>query len=254
MFQKTFIRLRELVKSVLMFFICRAPLRYLDTTKIIADLNNGGGGFYAFELLLRRALVAPKYRKIFYDFYLKNQNGEKLIIIDGGAHKGVFSDVALACGAICHAFEPNLYLCAFLRNLYKNNKNFILHEAAIGTKNEKTTFYDIDENIVSDGASIVHIQTPYKQSAGYDVQVFDFCAFLKKLIAEHGKIHFLKLDIEGAEFEVLDAILEQNLFPHIDYLMVETHERFFTNPKAKIRQLQTKIRQKNATNIYLDWV
>lgn len=112
----------------------------------------------------------------------------------------------------------------------------------------------MDENIVSDGASIVQIQTPYKQSAGYDVQMIDFCAFLKKLMTEHGKIHLVKLDIEGAEFEVLDAILEQNLFSHIDYLMVETHERFFTNSKAKIRQLQTKIRQKNATNIYLDWV
>ena len=43
MFQKTFIRLREFAKSILMFFICRAPLRYLDTTKIIQDLNNGEG-------------------------------------------------------------------------------------------------------------------------------------------------------------------------------------------------------------------
>ena len=203
---------------------------------------------------MRRAFVAPKYRKLFYDFYLRNQQGEKLIIIDGGAHKGVFSDVALACGATCHAFEPNLYLCAFLRNLYKNNPNFILHEAAIGTKDEKTTFYDMDNNIVSDGASIVQIQTGYKQSAGYEVQVIDFCAFLKTLIAEHGKIHFVKLDIEGAEFDVLDAILEENLFTHIDYLMVETHERFFANPKAKRHQLQTKLTQKSANNIYLDWV
>ena len=57
MFQKTFIRLRELVKSVLMFFICRAPLRYLDTTKIIADLNNGGDStplnYYCAAPLLR---------------------------------------------------------------------------------------------------------------------------------------------------------------------------------------------------------
>ncbi len=247
-------KLREWLKSILMFFICRAPLRHLDTTKIIHDLNNGGGGFYAFELLLRRAFILPKYRPIFYDFYLRHQKGEPLLIIDGGTHKGVFSDVALACGAVCHAFEPNLYLCAFLRNLYKNNPRFILHEAAIATKNDKTVFYDMNANIVSDGASIVQIETGYAQNAGYEVAMIDFCEFLKNLIAEHGKIHFVKLDIEGAEFEVLDAILEQNLFEKIEFLMVETHERFFDNGRAKITALKQKIAQKGAKNIYLDWV
>ena len=64
--------------------------------------------------------------------------------------------------------------------------------------------------------------------------MIDFCDFVKGLVQKHGKINFIKLDIEGAEFEVLDSLIEQNLHENIEYLMVETHERIFDNPKAKI--------------------
>ena len=84
--------------------------------------------------------------------------------------------------------------------------------------------------------------------------MIDFADFVKELVAKHGKINFVKLDIEGAEFEVLDALLEQNLHENIEYLMVETHERFFDNPETKIQALKDKIKGKNITNIYLDWI
>lgn len=37
----------------------------------------------------------------------------------------------------------------------------------------------------------------------------------------------LKLDIEGARFEILDKILDEKLFKKIDYDFAEIHERFF---------------------------
>lgn len=230
-----------------------------DTNKMVNNQKMGGGGsFYAFEFLLNRAYVAHKYHKIFYEFYLRNQKGERLVFVDGGAHNGVFSDIALACGATCYAFEPNIYLCAFLRNLYKDNPNFTLHEAAISNKNKKTIFYNTFDDVVSQGASIVKFETSeyqkLQEKQGYEVQMIDFCDFVKGLVQKHGKINFIKLDIEGAEFEVLDSLIEQNLHENIEYLMVETHERIFDNPKAKIEALQAKIKAKNISNILLDWI
>ena len=223
-------------------------------------LMGGGGSFYAFEFLLNRAYVAHKYHKIFYDFYLRSQKGEKLVFVDGGCHNGVFSDIALACGGICYAFEPNIYLCAFLRNLYKDNPNFILRQQAISINNEKTIFYNEtygeNEQIVGAGSSIVKFseKSPYTQNQGYEVQMIDFCEFIKRLLQKHGKINFIKLDIEGAEFDVLDSFIEQNLYENIEYVMVETHERIFDNPQEKINALKAKIAEKNISNIYLDWI
>lgn len=227
----------------------------LNTNKIIDDLKNGGGGFYAFAFLLKRANVACKYHKIFYDFYLRSQNNEKLVFVDGGCHNGVFSDIALACGAISYAFEPNIYLCAFLKNLYKNNPDFILSQRAISNKNDKTIFYDLADDVVSQGASIIKSNTRIDlQKQGYEVWMVDFCEFIKELLQKHGKINFIKLDIEGAEFDVLDAFIEQKLWENIEYIMVETHERLFDNPNEKLNTLKSKISKNNISNIYLDWI
>lgn len=220
----------------------------------INRLNSSmGGGFYSFSYLLNRAFVAFKYHKIFYDFYLRSQNGEELVFVDGGVHNGVFSDIALACGGICYGFEPNVYLCAFLKNLYKDNPKFILHQEAIFTQNGKTIFYDFDEDIVSQGASIVDSKA-LPQKKGYEVKMIDFAQFIKDLVKKHGRIALIKLDIEGAEFDVLDALIEQNLHENIEYIMAETHERMFDNPKEKIETLQKKITSKGIKNIYLDWI
>ena len=217
----------------------------------------GGGSFYDFLFLLNRAYVAPKYHKIFYDFYLRKERGERLVFVDGGCHNGVFADIALACGGLCHAFEPNAYLCAFLRNLYKNNADFILHEAAISTQDGETIFYDAGNDIVGQGGSVIECANGEllgKQAVGYKVRLINFCEFVKSLVAQHGRINLVKIDIEGAEFEVLDALLERNLHENIEYLMVETHEHFFAEPAAKLTTLKNKIAEKNAKNIYLDWV
>ncbi|EAH5552728.1 FkbM family methyltransferase [Campylobacter upsaliensis] len=173
--------------------------------------------------------------------------------MDGGTHAGVFSDVALASGGICYAFEPNIYLAAFLKNLYKDNERLILKEQAISHKNEKAIFYNMNEDVVSSGNSIISMPKA-KQKSAYEVQIIDFCEFIAELIQKHGKIAFVKLDIEGAEFDVLNALIEKNLYKNIEYIMVETHERFFDNPKEKIGILKEKIAKKQIKNIYLDWV
>lgn len=211
------------------------------------------GGVSYFNFLLERAEIRPKYRHIFYDFYLRSSRGEEVVFIDGGTHAGVFSDVALASGGICYAFEPNIYLAAFLKNLYKDNERLILKEQAISHKNEKVIFYNMDDDVISDGNSIISMPKA-KQKSAYEVDMIDFCEFITKLIKKHGKIAFVKLDIEGAEFDVLNALIEKNLYENIEYIMVETHERFFDNPKEKIGILKEKIAKKQIKNIYLDWV
>ena len=211
-----------------------------------------------FQMLLARAYVAPRYHKIFYDFYRRHQKGEPLVMIDGGVHQGVFSDLALFCGAEVHGFEPNRYLATFLRTLYQNNSHFHFYESAIATENTTLSFLDCGDDCVdSAGGGIVHFggefETLVKQSSHYEVSAIDFPQFLKELQAK-SRVNFIKLDIEGAEFEVLNALLDQGLLSDVEYVMVETHERIFENPAAKITALTNKIQEKGLRNIYLDWV
>lgn len=155
-----------------------------------------------------------------------------------------------------HGFEPNVYLCAFLRTLYKDEPRFVLHENAISTANEKVFFHNTFDDVVSQSGSIVEFSDPKIQpeNDGYEVQMIDFAAFLKEIYEKHGKIALIKLDIEGAEFAVLDALLEQNLHECAEFIMVETHERVFENPQKVIGDLKAKLEMKGARNVFLDWV
>lgn len=209
-------------------------------------------GIDYFKNLLKRAFVAEKYQKLFYDFFLRSQKGEELVFIDAGAHAGVFSDIALASGGICYAFEPNIYLHAFLKDLYKDNEKLILSNKAVSNQNSTTIFYDGGQDVVSEDAGI--IKTNWHKESGYEVELIDFCEFLREILKKHKKITLIKIDIEGAEFDVLDALIEQKLYENIEYIMVETHERFFENPSQKINTLKEKITQNNITNIFLDWI
>ena len=70
----------------------------------------------------------------------------------------------------------------------------------------------------------------------------------------HKQIHLLKLDIEWAEFDVINDIIDEWIYENIKYIVVETHERFFKDWKTRIKNLQQKIKDNNIKNIYLDWI
>ncbi len=56
---------------------------------------------------------------------------------------------------------------------------------------------------------------------------------------DHATIDLLKMDIEGAEFEVLDLMIESNL--DVRQILVEFHHRFETIGKAKASELIGKL-------------
>ena len=56
---------------------------------------------------------------------------------------------------------------------------------------------------------------------------------LKDIINElgHTNIDFLKMDIEGSEYGVLESIIDTNIC--INQILIEFHDRFFKNGKDK---------------------
>ncbi|WP_181881434.1 FkbM family methyltransferase [Helicobacter sp. MIT 99-5507] len=216
----------------------------------IVDPNGIGG----INLKLHNAHVPKRYYDIFYRIFREMGGGNPKITIDCGAHAGLVTDLLLDCGAVVHLFEPNDILFPILQNKYKNNKNVILHKAALSNKDGKAKFMLNDS--ISQGN---RLDSSGDYNEGYDeyyeVEVIDLVRYINEnILNTNDRIYFLKLDIEGAEFDIIDKIIETKLYEKIDYIACETHERYFIDGKNKITNLKRLIKEHNINNILLDWI
>ncbi|MGX3011122.1 FkbM family methyltransferase [Helicobacter sp. 23-1044] len=181
-----------------------------------------------------------------------NDLDSAIIAIDCGAHAGLVTDLFLHFGLKVHSFEPNAYLHAILAHKYRNNPSVILNKSAVSNKCGKTKF--LLHDATSQGNALMLDNMQVAQTQEYDeVEVIDLVEYIARNILPQ-RIFMLKLDVEGAEFDIMDKIIATKLYEKIDYIACETHERYFKDGKEKIKNLRAKIKQNNIKNIFLDWI
>lgn len=117
-----------------------------------------------------------------------------------------------------HAFDPTPKSINWLES-QDIPDNFIFHPFGIAAKNGKIDlFLPENENFVS--GSILPEMIP--ASSKITVEVLDLLSIMK--ILNHNHIDILKMDIEGAEYEVIQNIIDNNI--QINQLLIEFHHRF----------------------------
>jgi hypothetical protein len=83
-----------------------------------------------------------------------------------------------------------------------------------------------------------------------DVEVVDIDAFLKELSSPP---IVMKVDIEGAEAELLEALIDSDAYTRIGMILVETHDRFSPELAARLNRIRGRIADQRITNIDLSW-
>ncbi|MGB7262657.1 MAG: FkbM family methyltransferase [Albidovulum sp.] len=182
------------------------------------------------------------------------------IVIDCGANLGEVSAPLAATGAHVIAFEPDPYAFAQLSERLGDAANVTLHPQAVSTAAgtlrlmRAANFEDnpkggsVKSTLIGGGRGI-------SDDDGIDVEVIDFVAFLRDLIAAKGPIAFLKMDIEGAELDLLAAMDAAGLFADIRCTVAETHENKFKDLRPRYRDLREDFAGKYATqHVNLDWI
>lgn len=182
------------------------------------------------------------------------------VVIDCGANLGAVSGPLADTGATVHAFEPDPYTFGRLSEALAGRPNVVLHNAAVGaTAGTLQLMRDADWEKDPDGASVrstlIEGGRKMDTGSGIDVDVIDFPAFLKALLKKHKKIAFLKMDIEGAELDVLEAMETQGLFDKITLTVAETHEKKFKHLRPRFAALRATVGAKYPiTKVNLDWI
>jgi FkbM family methyltransferase len=138
--------------------------------------------------------------------------------------------------------EPNPHCIAGLRASIPSRTVVDIIEAAASTAEGSTKFFGLVEDhrgATSDGGSIVreHNSVSYEAKDGAAIVVRTFS--LADFIAERRKRYDLivmKMDIEGAEYDVLEDMLRKQSTTRLFSLYVEFHAQYMREPEAAVHR------------------
>tara|TARA_B100001057_G_scaffold500093_1_gene613426 strand:+ start:3220 stop:3867 length:648 start_codon:yes stop_codon:yes gene_type:complete len=133
------------------------------------------------------------------------------IVIDGGGFNGEFTDQLIKknCKNII-IYEPDNDFFLRLSEKYSHTKNIKVINLALYNRNQKIN--------LSNNANASSIME--KSDIGEKVNAIDVGFEFKN----YEKIDLLKLNIEGAEYDVLDRLIETQEIRKIKYLLVQFHQ------------------------------
>lgn len=190
---------------------------------------------------------------------VKSFLGPDTVCIDLGAHKGYVTRDLAATGTHVISFEPDPGNFALLQENTADFPNVELHQAAVGVEDGTLRLYagemgKDDEGVASTSLTTLKESGIVGDEEGIEVKCVDFVKFLEGCIEKHGRVSFLKMDIEGSEVPVLEALLETDLLEHVNMTVVETHRWLFRDWRGRYDWLNKQAEQRPELNLFLGWI
>lgn len=201
--------------------------------------------------LYRRWRNPPKTQRLAeYLFYRTLDRAPRNdVFIDLGANVGMVTRRALEYGHRVIAFEPDPAALAELRSRFGANPHVEIVPKAVGATSRTAKLYQRPDKQAL--WSSLHPTDVHEGGGAIEVEVVNVVEFIEGL----GRpVTIVKMDIEGAEAECLEAILDSGLHRSIGMILVETHDRFSPELAARLDAIRARIARENITNINLEWI
>jgi FkbM family methyltransferase len=182
--------------------------------------------------------------------------GKNSIALDCGANLGNITEILAKTGATVYAFEPNPFAYKKLTEKVEGFGNVTCINKGVWDKNTTIKLYlhqlaENDDEFWSFGSSIIKQKGNINKSRSVEAEIIDLTEFIENL---EKNIDLLKIDIEGAECELLEKFIEKELYKKVKITLVETHDRKIQGQKEKTDRVRNLIKAKNIKNIKLNWL
>lgn len=191
-------------------------------------------------------------RQAEYDFHqIMKKTPAGSLVLDLGANVGDVTGHALNYGMRVIAFEPDPVARKILTARFGNSDRVAIIPKAIGGAARTAMFHQASETDPARTEASSFFETKHNaQGPMLNVEVVDIVQFLRDL---KEPVAIIKMDIEGAEAECVEAILDAEMHQSIGQVLVETHERFSPELAARIGKLRERIALTGIANINLNW-
>jgi FkbM family methyltransferase len=177
------------------------------------------------------------------------------IAIDCGANVGKITGYLGQNGSTVYAFEPNKDAFRELTSRFRNNAKVYCINKGVSTHNGTTRLFlhkNAAENPVrwSTGSSIIQEKGNVDPDNYEEIELVDLAEFIRTL---NRKVKLLKIDIEGAECDLLRKMILDNTIALVEHIFVETHDHKIPELKEATDEIRKLIRLRHIKHINLDW-
>ncbi len=174
-----------------------------------------GFNYYLLDFLFNEVFIGESYNFI--------TTKPSPVIIDCGANVGfsVLFFKRLYPQAIIHAFEPNPNSYKYLEKNVSQNAltNTTTYNLALSDKEETISFYVNGEDL---GTLVGSIKKERGGDTELKVKAIKLSHFIKNLNAE---IDMLKIDVEGAEINIIDELCDAQGLDKVKEIIIEYHHK-----------------------------
>ncbi|WKN31864.1 FkbM family methyltransferase [Porifericola rhodea] len=209
------------------------------------------------QQLKRKLLNQLAYYISYVKLYsLIKQDLSNTIILDCGANQGSISALFARTGAQIFAFEPDPLAFSVLEKKFLQYPMVECVQKAVWINEGTVTLYlhmsqegkNVDFTVSS---SIIKEKVNVCESNAVEVATINLLEFIRQ---SDTRISVLKMDIEGAEVELLNKIFDENLHQKIDLMLVETHENKIPAHVKPIQELKQRLQEERIENVKLNWI
>ena len=204
------------------------------------------------DMLFRLFYNDPAVKYISFIYELKPGD----LVIDCGANVGFYTAIMAWRGCRVFSFEPNPYVFEVLQRNTQHFDNVTLLQKAVSVKSGTMKLYlhknaDTDQVKWSQGSSLLSEKNNVDENSSVTVESINLCDYITDM---HKRIKLIKIDIEGAEVDILLEIIRNDIYKLVDNILVETHERKIPSLEPAMREIRKLLIENNITNIQLDAV
>jgi FkbM family methyltransferase len=174
--------------------------------------------------------------------------------IDLGANVGDFTAMMAATGARVLAYEPDDVAFALLSKRFADVDTVTCINRAVAAGSGLARLYHHVERATAP-VRATKSSTLFgdKAGAGGTFAMVEMEAIADVFRRVEGEVAVLKIDVEGAEIEIIDAMLDHGLERRVRRAFVELHDRRVPSLVASTAALRARLAATGAKQFDLDW-
>lgn len=178
------------------------------------------------------------------------------IVIDGGANIGKVTLSLIGRGARIFAYEPNPFAFAHLARAFGKHPQVTCLQKGLSDHNGTTPLYlhrQHDPNRPQNRSEAASLLADKRNIDARHKVTVDVVDIVEAVASAGNHVRLLKLDIEGAEYQVLDRLLDSGVIHRIDQIFCETHDHKAPSLRHETRRLRRRLAREGIRHVNLDW-